>query len=143
MVINENYKLYNEDCLKVLDDVPDKSIDMILCDLPYGVTSKNKWDTVIPLNDYIVIHNKRVEKKDYYLLQQLNGLTKKEIDKLWDNEKIKGLWTHYNRIIKDNGAIVLFGQDKFTAETILSNKRNHRYNLIWKKVLPSGFLNAK
>ena len=76
---------------------------MILCDLPYGVTAKNKWDTIIPFQD---------------------------------------LWIQYERIIKDNGAIVLFGQDKFTAECMLSNKKIHRYNLIWKKVLPSGFLNA-
>lgn len=86
-----------------MKDISDKSIDMILCDLPYGVTAKNKWDSVIPYQP---------------------------------------LWEQYNRIIKDNGAIVLFGQDKFTAETMLSNKKYHRYNLIWKKVLPSGFLNA-
>lgn len=138
----ENYELYNADCLKILKEIEDKSVDMILCDLPYGVTAKNKWDTIIPLNDYIILDNKHIEKEDYYLLQQLNGLTKKEIDLIWKREKIDGLWTYYNRIIKDNGAIVLFGQDKFTAETMLSNKRNHRYNLIWKKVLPSGFLNA-
>lgn len=83
--------------------ISDKSIDMILCDLPYGVTAKNKWDTIIPYDK---------------------------------------LWKEYNRIIKDNGAIVLFGQDKFTAETMLSNKKYHRYNLIWNKVLSSGFLNA-
>lgn len=96
-------KLLCGNCLELMKDIPDKSIDMILCDLPYGVTAKNKWDTIIPFND---------------------------------------LWKSYHRIIKDNGAIVLFGQDKFTAECMLSNKKIHRYNLIWKKVLPSGFLNA-
>lgn len=83
--------------------IPDKSVDMILCDLPYGVTAKNKWDTIIPFEP---------------------------------------LWKQYKRIAKENAAIVLFGQDKFTAECILSNKNMHRYNLIWKKVLPTGFLNA-
>ena len=96
------YKLYQGNCLEVMGSIPDKSIDMILCDLPYG-TTKNKWDEIIPY---------------------------------------KPLWEEYNRIIKDRGAIVLFGQDKFTAKTMLSNIKNHRYNLIWKKVLPSGFLNA-
>ena len=96
-------KIYNQDCLEGMKLIDDKSIDMILCDLPYGVTTKNKWDTII----------------SYQLL-----------------------WEQYERIIKDNGAIVLFGQDKFTAETMLSNKKIHRYNLIWKKVLSSGFLNA-
>lgn len=96
-------ELWNGDCLELMKNIPDKFADMILCDLPYGVTAKNKWDTIIPFEP---------------------------------------LWEQYERIIKDNGAIVLFGQDKFTAECMLSNRKLHRYNLIWKKVLPSGFLNA-
>lgn len=103
MELINRYKLHKGDCLELMKGIPDKSVDMILCDLPYGITTKNKWDTVIPYDK---------------------------------------LWKEYNRIIKDNGAIVLFGQDKFTAETMLSNKKMHRYNLIWRKVLPSGFLNA-
>lgn len=95
-------KLYNGDCLELMNSIPDKSVDMILADLPYGQT-KNKWDSVIPL------------------------------------EK---LWKQYKRIIKDNGAIALFGQGMFTSELMASNKSWWRYNLIWDKVLPSGFLNA-
>lgn len=53
------------------------------------------------------------------------------------------MWEQFERIIKDNGAILLFGQDKFTAKLMLSNEKLHRYNIIWDKVLPSGFLNAK
>lgn len=53
------------------------------------------------------------------------------------------MWEQFERIIKDNGAILLFAQDKFTAKLILSNPKIHRYNIIWDKVLPSGFLNAK
>ncbi len=87
-----------------MEKIPDKSVDMVLCDLPYGVTSRNKWDVLIPL------------------------------DKLWNQ---------YKRITKDNAAIVLFGQDKFTAKLMLSNEKWHRYNLIWEKDRPSGFLNAK
>lgn len=83
-------------------DVPDESIDMIFCDLPYGIT-KNKWDSIIPPDQ---------------------------------------LWAQYERIIKPNGAILLFGQDKFTAKMMLSNEKLHRYNIIWNKVLKSGFLNA-
>ena len=56
------------DCLELMKDIEDKSIDMILCDLPYGTTAC-KWDTVIPFEP---------------------------------------LWEQYKRIIKDNGAIVLF-----------------------------------
>jgi site-specific DNA-methyltransferase (adenine-specific) len=96
--------LIHGDCLKIMPTIPCKSVDMILCDLPYG-TTKNKWDVIIPFDK---------------------------------------LWSEYNRIIKDNGAIVLFGQDKFSAKLMLSNEKMHRYNLIWKKgERVSGFLNAK
>lgn len=43
-------QLINNDCLSVISSIPDKSIDMILCDLPYG-TTRNKWDIVIPFED--------------------------------------------------------------------------------------------
>lgn len=90
------------DFLEVSRLIPDGTIDLILSDLPYGVT-KNAWDSVIPLNK---------------------------------------VWEVYNRIIKDNGAIVLTGQDKFSAKLMLSNQKYHRYNLIWEKTSPTGFLNA-
>lgn len=93
----------NGDCLKVMDGIESESIDLILADLPYGV-SRQPWDTVIP------------------------------------PEK---LWRHYKRTIKPHGAILLFGQDKFTATMMLSNPAMHRYNLIWDKVMTSGFLNAR
>lgn len=48
----------------------------------------------------------------------------------------------YKKLIKDNGVIALFGQGMFTAEVMQSNKPWWKYNLIWDKVLPSGFLNA-
>lgn len=95
-------KLLQGDCLELMKDIPDGSIDMIFADLPFEVT-QNKKDIAIPFVP---------------------------------------LWEQYERIIKQNGAIVLFGQDKFTIDLILSNKKLHRYNLIWDKVLPSGFLNA-
>lgn len=61
----------------------------------------------------------------------------------WDNViPYKPMWEQFERIIKPNGAILLFGQDKFTARTMLSNEKLHRYNIIWKKTTPTGFLNA-
>lgn len=97
-----NIKLYNGDCLEIMNNIEDKSIDMILCDLPYGRT-QNRWDTIIPFDE---------------------------------------LWKHYNRIIKDNGCIALFADGLFMADLMISNRKNWRYNLIWDKVLKSGFLNA-
>lgn len=103
MLDNFENKIINIDCIKGMELLDDKSIDMILCDLPYG-TTKNKWDVIVPF------------------------------DKLWEQ---------YNRIIKDNGAIVLFSAEPFTSELINSNKKMFRYDLIWKKTHPKGHLNAK
>ena len=46
----DRYKLYHGDCLEVMKNISDKSIDMILCDMPYGMTSRNKWDIIIPFD---------------------------------------------------------------------------------------------
>ena len=135
-------KLYNGDCLEVMKEIPSKSVDMILCDLPYQVT-KNKWDIIIPMNDYVIINDEVLEKDKFYLQQFMKGLTKKEIDKIWKENKQEGLWSHYNRVVKDNGAILLFGQDIFSAQLINSNLKMYKYKWFWKKDRPSGFLNAK
>jgi len=68
------------------------------------------------------------------------GVTKNKWDSVID---LKLLWEQYERIIKDNGVIILFGQDKFSAKLMLSNEKMHRYNLIWQKTTPTGHLNAK
>ncbi len=98
-----NIKLLQGDCLELMKDIPDKSIDMILCDLPYGTTAC-KWDTIIPFEP---------------------------------------LWKQYNRIIKDNGAIVLTATQPFTSALVMSNPKMFKYSWIWDKVKPSGFQVAK
>ena len=95
-------KLQNGDCLKIMKNIKTESIDLIICDLPYGIT-KNKLDTRLPFDD---------------------------------------LWREYERIIKDNGVIILFGQGKFYIDLVNSNLKLFRYDLVWNKVLTSGFLNA-
>lgn len=97
-------KIYNEDCLEGMKKIDDKSVDCIITDLPYGQTSRNKWDSVIPFEP---------------------------------------LWKQYERVIKDNGAIILFANGMFTADLMQSNRKLWKYNLIWEKTQPTGFLNAK
>jgi site-specific DNA-methyltransferase (adenine-specific) len=46
----KNIQLFLGDCLEVMKEIPDKSIDMILCDLPYGITARNKWDIILDFN---------------------------------------------------------------------------------------------
>ena len=90
-------------CLELMKEIDDKSIDMILCDLPYGTTDC-KWDVIIPF---------------------------------------ESLWEQYNRIIKENGAIVLFSAQPFTTKLIYSNLRNFKYCWYWKKNNVTGFTFAK
>lgn len=93
----------NIDCLIGMQNVSGKSIDMILCDLPYG-TTQNKWDVIIPFAP---------------------------------------LWEQYERIIKDNGAIVLTAAQPFTSMLVMSNPKLFRYDLVWEKSSPTGFLDAQ
>lgn len=95
--------LYKGDCLLELKKIKDKSVDMILTDLPYGTTAC-KWDTVIDLNK---------------------------------------LWIEYNRVIKDNGAILLTAQQPFTATLAYSNIEYFRYEWIWEKPQGTNPLNVK
>ncbi|UNH58474.1 site-specific DNA-methyltransferase [Bacillus phage vB_BsuS_PJN02] len=96
-------KIYHMDCLEGMKLIKDKSIDMILCDLPYG-TTQNKWDSIIPLDK---------------------------------------IWKEYNRIIKDNGAIVLTAQTPFDKVLGASNLKMLKYEWIWEKNRGTGHLNAK
>ena len=62
----------------------------------------------------------------------------------WDTViPFEPLWKQYNRIIKDNGAIVLFGTEPFSSHLRLSNLKKYKYDWIWDKVKGTGFLNAK
>ena len=70
-------------------------------------------------------------------------LNKNNANVQWDRIiPFEPLWEQYNRIIKDNGAIILFAQGMFTAQLMMSNPKMWRYNLVWDKVLKTGFLNA-
>ena len=60
----------------------------------------------------------------------------------WNTHKKPGLWTHYQRLIKPHGAIVLFGAGQFSAELMSTGRHLWRYNLVWDKTTPTGFLNA-
>ena len=101
--VNMEIKLIHGDCITEMNNIPDKSIDMILCDLPYG-TTKCPWDIIIPF------------------------------DKLWEQ---------YNRIIKDNGAIVLFGQEPFSSLLRCSNLKDYKYDIYWEKERITNIMQVK
>ena len=95
--------LLKGDCLEWMAKFPDKSVDMILADLPYG-TTQCKWDSIIPF------------------------------DKLWEQ---------YERIIKDDGAMMFTASQPFTSALVMSNPKLFRYEWIWYKSKGTGHLDAK
>ena len=54
------YKLFNADCIDIMSKLDDKSVDLILCDLPYGITP-NSWDIVIPFEDLWKQYNRIIK----------------------------------------------------------------------------------
>jgi site-specific DNA-methyltransferase (adenine-specific) len=86
-----------------MKSIPDRSVDMILCDLPYGTTAC-KWDTIIPFEP---------------------------------------LWEQYNRIIKDESAVVLFGSEPFSSYLRMSNIKSFKYDLVWQKSKSGSAFTAK
>jgi site-specific DNA-methyltransferase (adenine-specific) len=90
--------LYKGDCLDLFHHINDNSVDMVLCDLPYG-TTKCHWDSII------------------------------DLDKLWQN---------YKRVVKKNGAILLFAQTPFDKVLGMSNISMLKYEIIWKKRIPQA-----
>jgi site-specific DNA-methyltransferase (adenine-specific) len=99
----KNGMLLKGDCLEWMNKIPCQSIDMILCDLPYGTTAC-KWDEIIPF------------------------------DKLWEQ---------YERIIKEGGAICLFGSEPFSSKLRMSNLKLYKYDWIWNKKLAGNGILAK
>ena len=106
--------LYWGNCLVKMNDITDGSVDLILCDLPYGTTDRkgieNKgdnrvlsWDTVIPLDQ---------------------------------------LWEQYRRVLRSSGTVVLTADQPFTSQLVLSNLEWFKYEWIWKKKKTTGFLHA-
>lgn len=95
--------LYHGDCLEIMPQLPDQSIDCIICDPPFATTAC-KWDTLIPFNK---------------------------------------LWEQYNRLLKPQGSVLLFGSEPFSTHMRMSNIKAFKYDWIWKKNRPTGFQHAR
>ena len=122
--------LHNGDCLEVMKTIPDKSIDLIICDLPYGcLMSDRKGKRVGELKDpnnpnsNIVIVNK---------------------PRSWDIKiDLEAFWKQVKRIRKsDHSPTIHFCTTKFGHELINSNPDEFRYDLVWDKGRGVSFLSA-
>ncbi len=134
--------IYKGNCLEVMDFIPDNSVDMVLCDLPYGTTIA-KWDIVIPFNKYIINDKGKFIYENEFLLEQFKNNKGYQYNKdKFDLESKDGLWQHYERITKENSPIILFGSEPFTSLLISSNLKMFKYRITWDKVAVTGHLNA-
>lgn len=96
-------ELLHGDCLELMKNIPDGSVDLVLCDLPYGTTASN-WDKEIPA---------------------------------------ERLWEQYNRIISNNGSVLLFASGLFEPRVMLSNIDDYKYKWVWVKNNSTNFVHAK
>lgn len=134
--------LMQGDCLNLLPDIPNKSVDMIFADLPYG-TTQNKFDKPIPLTDYVMVEGKPLDREAFLLHAYRVGIPYNDAVVMFRKDALPGLWTHYKRIIKDNGCIALFAQAPFDVKLASSNESWYRYEWIIQKTCPTGHLNAR
>ena len=95
--------LLHGDCLELMKQIPDGSVDMILTDPPYGTTAC-KWDNVIPF------------------------------EPMWEQ-----IW----RVLKPNGACLLFGSEPFSSALRMSQIKRFKYDWVWEKSQATGHLNAQ
>ena len=101
--INQSISLFCGDCLDVMKSIPNNSIDMVLCDLPYG-TINCSWDSQIPLEP---------------------------------------LWEQWLRVLSPQSSVLLFGSEPFSTKLRMSNLSQFKYDWIWHKNRPTGFVHAK
>ena len=147
MSINSSLNLYinsviRGDCLAVMETLPPHSVDMVLCDLPYG-TTQNKWDSVLPLDDYIVTVHGRLSESEYMLYAYKSGIDFRLAAEQWKTNHKHGLWSLYRRVLKEDGVIVLTSNGPFTSQLIESNTGWFKYRWVWVKSKATNFLNAK
>ena len=99
----ESGTLYHGDCLEAMAALPDRCVDAVITDPPYGTTAC-KWDTVIPFEP---------------------------------------MWEQLKRLVKKNGAIVLFGSEPFSSLLRYSNLKMYKYDWVWEKTKAGNFIQAK
>ena len=114
------------DCLTVMKELPDKSVDLFLCDLPWGCL----WTNRSPEN--------KQKMKD-------KGITDhKYIGCAWDIKiDLNELWTQIHRLSKNNNTPALFFTNtRYGYDLIRSNEKGFRYDMVWNKLRPVSFLDA-
>ena len=109
-------KIYNEDCIEGMKKIEDKSVDMILCDLPYGITAC-KWDTIIPLEPLWEQYERAIKDNGAIVLTASQPFTSKLVmsnpkifryDITWDKVAVSNPFLANKRPLRSHEDILIF-----------------------------------
>lgn len=134
------------DCLKVLEEIPSQSIDMVLCDLPYGVTSRNKWDCIIPFEP-LWKQYKRIIKENgvialtaiqpFTSITVLSNLSWFKYEWIWRKQQGTGFLNAKKQPLRNHESVLIFYKQQPTYNpqftegkpyTCKSGKASSNYN---------------
>ena len=133
MVKIENITLLNGDCLKMMKEIPDNSIDMVLCDLPYG-TSASSWDKKLPMNDLwneykrIIKHNRAIvlfSQQPFTSLLITSNIEMWKYNWIWEKDNGTNFMNSHFCPLKITEDICVFGNG---ATSFVKNGENLIYN---------------
>jgi len=124
-------QLFNGDCLEVMKGIPDKSVDLIICDLPYGCLATGYRASAI--HPQTTNPNQNKSKTEF-----------KTEPCAWDIKiDLDAFWKEVRRIRKsDHTPTIHFCTTKFGYDLIKSNEKEFRYDLVWDKQRGVSFLSA-
>lgn len=120
--MNENVKLYLGDCLEIMPSIPDGSCDMILCDLPFGVTA-NEWDIIIPFDDLWKQYKRLIKKRCPIVLNAsqpfssalvMSNFSMFSYEWVWVKSKITGVLNAKRMPVRKHEQILVFCETKST-----------------------------
>ena len=140
-------RIYNEDCLSGMKRIPDKSVDMILCDLPYG-TTQNKWDSIIPLEPLWAQYERIIKDNGMICLTSCYPFTHhvisakptkfKYYDLVWDKSGTTGFLNAKRQPLRRHEQILCFYKSQPTYNPIMEVRGKPRNKGSYNKKLGNG-----
>lgn len=129
--------LMQGDCCEKLNGIPAHSVNLVLADPPYGITHQ-AWDTVLPFEDFLEKNGKRLSQPEFLLSCYKEGIPYADAMSIWTENKQQGIWKQLDRILTENGAVILFSAGAYTKTLMDSKVIPWRYNLHY----PGQFLDV-
>jgi len=123
-------KIYCGDCLELMKDIPDESVDMILCDLPYNITGC-EWDNILPFDKLWEHYNRIIKIDGAIVLTAFQPFTAKLImsnlkmfkyEWIWNKVKPGNIFSANYKPMQNHENILVFGKSKLKYFPIMTDK---------------------